>query len=122
MIDLKLDDATHDIDLTNGTPTLIEDRDADRQDIDTALQLFRGEWFLDPSAGVPYFERILVKTLNEGDVLSLLRDYLIRRKSVQVVQELEIDSDASSTRTIAIRGSVIDSTGDLTQIFTTIGP
>lgn len=121
MITLKLNDATHDIDLTNGSPSLIDGREHDRQDIDTALQLFKGEWFLDPAKGVPYFDRILIKAMNEGDVLSLLRAYLLRRSSVQVVQELEVDSDPTTTRGIAIRGEVVDSTGDLLQIFTTAG-
>lgn len=120
MITLKLDTATHDIDLTNGRQTLIEERDADRQRIETALKWFRGEWWLEPAGGVPWFDRVLIKGMNEGDVLSLLRSYLLALPAVQVVQELEIDEDPAVTRGIRIAGSVIDSTGDVTQIFTTI--
>jgi hypothetical protein len=116
MIDIALDIATHDLDLTNGSASLVEGRDHDRQDIDNAIQFFRGEWFLDPADGLPYFERILVKNVNEGDVLAIVRDYLLRRDSVQVVQDLDLEIDSSPGRTITIFGDVIDSTGEVTPI------
>lgn len=118
---IELDTATHDLKFTNGRLSLIEERDADRQRIETSLSWYRGEWFLAPSSGVPYYDRILIKNMNEGDVLSLLRSYLLALPAVQVVQELEIDTDATIARGITIRGSVVDSTGEVVQIYTTIG-
>ena len=119
MITLELDTATHDVKLTNGAPRMIDGSEADRQDIETSLSLFRGEWFLDPSDGLPFFDRILVKQLNEGDVLAIVRDYLLRRPSVQVVQELDIEVDRPS-RESTFTGVVVDSTGDLLSIFTPV--
>lgn len=116
MIDVKLAIATHDVDLTNGSASLVDGRDQDVQDINSALQFVRGEWFLDPGDGLPYFEHVWVKNVNEGDILSIVRDYLLRRDSVQVVQDLDVEIDSTTARTMAFFANVIDSTGEVSPV------
>lgn len=120
LIDLKLNAATHDIDLTDGSPSLIEGRDADAQDIDTALQLFQGEWYLNPFDGLPYHDRILIRNVNEGDVLSIYSDYLQRRRSVSNVDELDVQIDAGTDRSLTVVGRVTDSSGSPLPVDTQI--
>lgn len=40
------------------------------------LQFFRGEWFLDAEEGVPYFERILVKGVNDRVIRSIFSNII----------------------------------------------
>ena len=61
-----------------------------------------------------------MRNVNEGDVIALLRDYILNTPYAQVVRELDVLLD-TLLRTADINGEVIDSTGDLTAIATTIG-
>lgn len=119
MIDLALDPATHDLDLTGGGASLVTGRDADRQDIDQALRFFEGEWFLAPRDGLPWFDRILIRNVNEGDVLSIVANYLQQRDSVQNVDELDVQLD-TTLREVRIVGRVTDSTGATVDLSTVI--
>lgn len=58
MKDLKLDTTTNDL-IVNGA--LVVDKDHVRQALKIRLQFFLGEWFLDLTAGVPYYQTIFKK-------------------------------------------------------------
>jgi hypothetical protein len=60
-MDLKLDSVTGDIQITAGEPALTSGIDAIRQHLQMRLSTFRGEWFLDPTVGVPYFDDVFKK-------------------------------------------------------------
>jgi hypothetical protein len=56
-VDLELVDG--DLAIAAGEASLIDGAEQVAQALDTHLHLFRGEWFLDRSFGVPWFESIL---------------------------------------------------------------
>lgn len=60
MTDIYLNPSTDDIDIQNGlirlTSTVAE---ATRQRLQISLNTYRGEWFLDISIGIPYFQMVL---------------------------------------------------------------
>lgn len=56
-----------------------------QQRIKTTLQTFQGEWYLDRSLGVPYYEEVLQKNPDVGRVRSLL---LLAVNSVRGVKEV----------------------------------
>ena len=60
-MDIQLDETTDDITLTNGDLTLTSGQASVQQFLKQRLRLFQTEWFLDESAGVPYFDAIFVK-------------------------------------------------------------
>lgn len=47
------------------------------QDMVQRLKTFFGEWFLDNTIGVPYFQQILVKNPKLGEVDALLQDTIL---------------------------------------------
>jgi hypothetical protein len=60
-MDLKLDSVTKDIQIVDGNPSLTSGIDAIRQHLQMRMSTFRGEWFLDPTVGVPYFDDVFKK-------------------------------------------------------------
>ena len=60
-MDLKLN-SRHDIDLDNGDFSLTQDESESlSQRLKIKLLTFKGEWFLNEDAGIPYYQRILQK-------------------------------------------------------------
>jgi len=48
-------------------------RDYYEQKIMIELRFFRGEWFLDTTKGIPYFQEIFIKGVNQADVDSIFK-------------------------------------------------
>lgn len=64
MSDLTVDPLTGDLAITSGEVTLEENSAAVRQRLEIKLRTFLGEWFLDTTFGVPYYEQVLGKKVN----------------------------------------------------------
>ena len=64
MSDLTIDPITGDFAITNGEVTLEEGSAAIRQRLEIKLRTFLGEWFLDTTFGIPYYEQVLGKKVN----------------------------------------------------------
>ena len=73
--DIQLDRSTHEvhIDQTTGDIQLVDGAARVGQQTKITLLLFLGEWFMDTSFGVPYFEDVLVKNPRWGTVNAVLR-------------------------------------------------
>lgn len=92
MSSFKLDQ-DGDLLVTNNELTLTEGRDAIRQHIQTRLRLFRGEWFLDRSLGVPYYEDIFVKQQTQVTVASILKAQIFETPGVLEFLTFNFDYD-----------------------------
>lgn len=72
-----------------------------------ALQMFRGEWFLDLDAGIPYWDQILGQRADVA--IAIARDEyrreLLEVEDVLAVLKLEVSFE-NSTRTLRIRWQV----------------
>jgi len=72
-LDLALSpDRDLDLDLL-GRASFVEGADRIAQQINTTLLAFMGEWFLDTTFGVPYFEDILVKSPDRSGIEAIFR-------------------------------------------------
>jgi len=72
-LDLALSpDRDLDLDLL-GRASFVEGADRIAQQINTTLLAFMGEWFLDTTFGVPYFEDILVKSPVRSGIEAIFR-------------------------------------------------
>ena len=111
MSDLKLT-PTHDLDLTNSSPSIIGGREAIAQHLNCRLRFIQGEWFRDLRAGVPYFDRILIRGYNDADVLQLIRAEIAETPGITGIRTLEIDVDPE-TRKVTITGSATSIDGDI---------
>ena len=61
-----------------------------------AGSLFRGEWFLDLEAGVPYYQDILGQDFNQDEILDIFRPVIL---GIEDVQELLVLTATENTQT-----------------------
>ncbi|SSW67331.1 hypothetical protein AVE30378_02566 [Achromobacter veterisilvae] len=95
-LDIALsDDGDLALDLMGAT-RLIVGADRVRQQIKISLQAFLGEWFLDTSFGVPYFESILVKNPDRASIEAVLRARIVDVPSVTAVRRLGLEIDRTA--------------------------
>lgn len=109
---LKLD-ADGDITLENGNLAFVADAEALEQKIDCALALFQGEWFLDETVGVPYFQSILGKGRSLSVIREIFRTQLLAIRGVDEVLSLTVSQDRSA-RTVTVDWTVSSDLGELT--------
>lgn len=95
-VDLKLDPDTGDLVLVDRDLVLITGAELVRQRLWIALRLFRGEWFLDAEAGVPWFQSILKKGVAKGTVDELLRERILGVTDVNRILTYSSDIDAAA--------------------------
>ena len=103
----------HDLIIIDGNVPLYSGLD---QRIDCTLRTFRGEWWLDPTIGVPYFEEILKKNPDMSVVRQAFASVILSVPGVQEVTRLEVkflrptralrvDFEVKGTDTIPVSGT-----------------
>lgn len=111
-MDLKLDPVAGDLDLSKGTPALVDGKDAIAQKIAIRLRFFKGEWFLDKRLGVPYFQQIFVKGTRLAVIAALLRKAISTTPGVVSVPVFSVSLD-SRTRALTTSFTVTTDLGDI---------
>lgn len=96
--DLLLDD-DGDLSLVNGDFAWADGAQRVAQAVRVRLLYFLGEWFLDVSLGVPWYESILVKSPNLAHVATIMRGRIADTLGVDEVTSLELDL---SGRTLSV--------------------
>lgn len=95
MSDLKYDQATNDLILEDGDLALVEDGDAVAQHILQRLRTFLGEWFLDLTAGVPYYQDILKKNPNIDVVEQVFKREILFTPGVLELMSFSLELDTA---------------------------
>lgn len=97
-MDLKIDrDGSRDLVFTNGVcPTTTDFTDSTAQRVFIMLRTFQGEWYLDESAGIPYFQRIFGKRSDKGSIDRILQQKILEVEGVADI--LEFRSELKSNR------------------------
>jgi hypothetical protein len=84
----------HDLDLSrSGDVALLEGAERIAQQIKVSLQTLLGEWFLDVTVGVPYLERVLVKTPDRAAIEAIFRARITAVQGVSLVRRLDLTID-----------------------------
>ena len=108
---LFLDPTTHDLAVVDGNLRLTGPIDEEvAQRIKCNLLTFKGEWWLDPELGVPYYQSILGKGVALGVVESLLRSQIFNTQGVESLDSFSVYLN-NSARTLQVRFSVTTSAG-----------
>lgn len=121
-MDLYLDPVTHDLQvgpaglvrLTSGVP------EAAAQRLLIMLRMFAGEWFLDLTAGIPYYESILVKNPDLAAVRAILVQKIQVDTYVSAVTRLSLALD-STTRVMSCDFAATLKDGSEISILTGLG-
>jgi len=76
-----------------GNIKIIEGIESLSENIDQRLQLFKGKYFLDTTAGVPYFEEIIKKPIDPGLAASVLNAEILKEPEVNSLGEVSATLD-----------------------------
>ena len=87
--------------VSNGDLQLIGDGAGILQAVQIALQFFQGEWFLDLSAGVPWWQQVLIKNADPGQLSGIFRNVVLGVDGVQGVNSMTLAYN-SQLRTLTI--------------------
>lgn len=119
--DLAMDFDTNDVVIVNGDLAGASGQVAIQQDIQQALQMWLGEWFLDTTQGVPYKQYILVKNPNlDLAQAALLRTIQLRPGVVQVI-DFQFNYDPVN-RAVAVSTEVQITNGQILTVNASINP
>lgn len=106
-------DENGDIALKNGDFYFVTGVDATVQFLKQRLKLIAGEWFLDETKGVPYFDEIFVKNPNPVVLDSIFKTVIIETPGVLALTEFSMDINARTrTLTLNIRIRAFDGEAD----------
>jgi hypothetical protein len=102
--------SNYDLDIVNCDFRLTDNSDITLQKLKQTLKTIRGEWQLDQSLGLPYFDEILVK----NPFLDRIKSIFI--KAIQSVEEVvsitSLDVSVNdTTRTLNVNFEVVDNKG-----------
>jgi len=112
--DIELDKASHDLRVYHGDLQIVRDVPAIRQEADMRMQFFLEEWFLDKTAGIPYFQNVLVKAPNLAAIRTVFRDEILNTAGIRSLTKLELDFNAS-TRKLTVTWSATTDLGELAE-------
>lgn len=87
-----------DLKLVNGQLVFATGVDAIMQHLRIRLGHFKGEWFLDRREGIPYFQSILRKNVDERVVRSIFRQALRTAPGVAEVLSLQLNINRATRR------------------------
>jgi len=77
---------TQDLELDRfGNLKIVTDLEGLKQKVTSRLRLFKEEWFLDTSRGLPYLQEILTKGVEEGKIVGLISSEILKEPSVTSV-------------------------------------
>jgi hypothetical protein len=102
--------------------TLTTGLEAIRQHCQCRLRFFLGEWFLDTSIGVPYFEDILIKNPSLPILNDIFKDQILETKGVLDFISFEMVFDTQS-HTLQVQFSALTTDGvlDFSEEFNVLG-
>lgn len=113
MKDIALDSTTGDLLLKNFDLQLIDGRDQIAQNLAIRLRFILGEWFLDVTAGVPYYDDFFIKAPNQIRIESILKEEILNTPGIDKILSFSSNFDAHR-RTYSVSFSVDTLQGEIT--------
>jgi len=103
-----------DLDVSTGSFQTLTGPEYAAQKIRQRLRLFLGEWFLDTTKGVPWFQSVLVKNPSLELIKSLFRNEILQVPGIISVKQTEALFDPAA-RTLALAYVAVYQTGATLQ-------
>jgi hypothetical protein len=104
VIDIALN-GDGDIDVSSYNMHVIDTDELIAQRLLVRLRAFRGEWYLDTTFGVPYYQDILVKNPDPSQLEAAFKSVIIGTPGVEKITEFEADIDSSRRLTVSFRAT-----------------
>lgn len=112
MLDLRLDRVTHDLLLVQSDLGLVSGAEQTAQQIKQRLLTLLGEWFLDNSIGLPWFDEILGKFQTLDIVEELLRSCILQTPNVERLSYFELSVPDPASRSARVDFTAVLITGE----------
>jgi hypothetical protein len=109
-----------DLDFVDNNFVLTTGITALRDRLFTNVRTFQGEWYLDPTLGVPYFQQVFEKQVNVGVLYTIFSGVLRRTKGVAAVNQLTFELN-NANRELLIQFSVTADDGTILEEQITLG-
>lgn len=110
-----LDPLSHDCIFINGaTPVTYENKLTVAQKLKIKLLTFRGEWFLDQTLGLPYFQQILQRGVSKLTIDTIFQEAILSEPDVLEIVEFNSIID-TETRTYQLSFKVRTSENQITN-------
>lgn len=116
---LQLND-DFDLDIQNNNFVLVDGISALRDRLRTNLRTFKGEWYLDPQLGVPYFSTVFKKPVNFGALNTVFSNIIRGTEGVKSLNSLSLDLN-SSTRELTVDFRVSADNGTILEETFSVG-
>lgn len=110
--DFARDLTTGELVISKGDLAGVYESDAIVQDIKQYMQLFKGEWYLDQTAGVPYWEKVFVANPDLGALNAMFKSELEKVAGVRSVKSLSLNFK-KATRELVVNFTVDTDNGEL---------
>lgn len=120
MIDLQIAGTKNDLVVSNGDLQLVMDDAAIRQSVLQTLQTFAGEWFLDTSVGIPYFQSIFVRNPNLDLIQAYFQNAITNVPGIASLNGFNFDY-TNSNRQLAISFQATSTNGQIIKAQASIG-
>jgi hypothetical protein len=120
MIDLMSQGIKNDLVIQDGDLVLVDGADQIQQAIIENLQTFFGEWFLNTTIGVPYFQVIFVKVPNLDLIQLTLTNIILSTPGVAQLNSFSLDY-TNSNRTLSITFEAKTTNGQIIKAQTQVG-
>jgi hypothetical protein len=113
MKDLLLDVYTHDLTLVNYDLAIVDGIDHVRQHLKIRLLFMFGEWFLDSTQGIRYYDLIAVKNPDMALVDSIIKATILETPEVTGLTEYSSEYDPRARR-FSVTFTAKTSSGNIT--------
>ena len=98
MLDILLDKFTHDLDLSTKDIVLIDGKERLLQQLKIRLETIHGEWFLDTTVGVEYYEAIWVKNPNLTIINAIIKKVILTTEDIVEVMTFSSSLNAAERK------------------------
>ena len=113
MVDIRLSVLDNDIDIDGEQWQLVDGDDALIQHLLIRLRFFKGEWFLNPAIGVPYYDTIFLKNPDLVAVRGVFRLAILTTPGIASLNSLLTDLEESTRRLTVTFTAIKDDGGVL---------
>lgn len=104
-VDIAINPSTNDISYENGLIKYVNKAEETAQRIRTCLRRIMGEWFLDETAGLPYFGGSMLGGKDLEYVKLIIRQEIAKRTGVKTINEINAIMDIT-TRKVSVYVSI----------------
>lgn len=95
-VDIGINPATNDIAFEDGLVKFVNKAEETVQRIRTCLRRIQGEWFLDETAGLPYFGGSMLGGKDLEYVKLIIRQEIAKRTGVKTINDINVLVDVAT--------------------------